>query len=1067
MRRSAAPPAAPAETAEERTRRIFPECFQGKWPDPARTPGQIPAHHPETYLVLPRRGQVPEPFRRGDPEGLAEDIARFIEEQGAVNLSPDVLRSAVGITYDQAFDEAHLRFQQQLNGEAPAWEALFHDDHAPGPNGTFRIRAGDKKKTMSPPLGPDSMIVQCMNKALQVLKPGYKVAVDPDGGQHMVLIHHNSDGLFSGEHYVQAFHADMLLHGSGRCFSNRTLSACLRDDGPLVFWLSFSETPVGLAFLKRSHHVARFAGQFYIHYAPLWAEYYRTHPGSTEDDFKRLWDVLVLQHVQEECERFGIQVEPEAILNMVQPGGGAMWHCLTVHGGTSQGGLRAFAIAQKDVDQGVVELPEKSIDNINGSRVLAGGMQLYKPLNVALTNKHGSEQIAEIIAGNRRGLRAASRELEAAVLHVLDEERSSLGVRLEPAHHKVTAPKVAPKAPKVAVPIITAKTTGFGHLPSLIGVVCSIREPEGGAPGKGKVLLWLEHNEASQDRTRATLVRNAAFTSAMNRLQTRRVSSPETVCSLVQPRTPVKTFGFGDFFLLCSPVSIDSAGELLRDRVARVLVPWNEFRELTEPLRDTLSELLKTVDRLENDGFRMVVFDLGLFYVTGDGRVILVFSGGGFLGPKKRALCDRNQTQEVTAKPMLRRNTSTYLPEFLKSQEVRADLNMRRLQDEARGHHEREALAANENADAADVAPTLREWSDSDLRNWHSAQRGRPMGVFGRGEGELNLVDESLTEDLDHFKGTTDAVMDLLRLTDIHQIMVWLVCTLREASKPGESFCARRQLLSNVLGKDTMEESFESMELFIYGRCTERTTEGRAAADYKTCKQPAAFRRLLEAVVFGMHDVYRERAAEGVSNMLFFSTVVYSPHDERLLSEGGIRLEVQLYPFDDPDFRQKVDAMLTKRKAKGRDKFPRTVLLRNEGEFGVGAHGPGAYEQGDFLGFYLGVSLRKDEDPHGRYVVTSLGKDPKYCDGFGVPASEHRRRGTFGSCMNSSWNREAEPPGTGKLQPNVTVDRDHQLQHTSEGRKLTLIPIFALHKFSDKPLHWDYDPGAGHGRSFN
>ena len=206
---------------------------------------------------MPRPGQVPEPFRLGDPEGLAEDIARTIEEQGAVNLSPDVLRSAVGNTYDQAFDEAHLRFEQQLNGEAPAWESLFHDDHAIDPNGTFRIRAGDKKKTMSPPLGPDSKIVRLMNEALNVLAPGYKVAVDPDGGQHIVLIHHDSAGLFSGEDYVQALHADMLLHGSGYQFSNQTLSACLREDGPLVFWLSFSETPIGLAFLKRSHHVAR------------------------------------------------------------------------------------------------------------------------------------------------------------------------------------------------------------------------------------------------------------------------------------------------------------------------------------------------------------------------------------------------------------------------------------------------------------------------------------------------------------------------------------------------------------------------------------------------------------------------------------------------------------------------------------------------------------------------------------------------------------------------------------------------------------------------------------------
>ena len=336
------------------------------------------------------------------------------------------------------------------------------------------------------------------------------------------------------------------------------------------------------------------------------------------------------------------------------------------------------------------------------------------------------------------------------------------------------------------------------------------------------------------------------------------------------------------------------------------------------------------------------------------------------------------------------------------------------------------------------------------------------MGLLGRWECKLEdlLVDERLREDLALFKGDTDALMDLLRQMDIHQILVWLVCTLREATQPEESFSERRKLLLKVFEKDTMEESFDSMALFIYGR-------SRAAARCKTCKQPAAFQRLLEAVVFGMIDAYLKTVAESVSNMLFFSTVVYSPHDERLLSEGGIRLEVQLYPFDDLDFRQKVDAMLKKRKAKGRDKFPRTVLLRNEGEFGVGAHGPDAYEEGELLGFYLGVSLRKDEEPHGRYVVTSVGKDPKYCDGFGVPASEHRRRGTFGSCMNSSWNREAEPPGTGKLQPNVIVDRDHQLQHTSEGRKLTLIPIFALHKFSDKPLHWDYDPGAGHGRSFN
>ena len=196
----------------------------------------------------------------------------------------------------------------------------------------------------------------------------------------------------------------------------------------------------------------------------------------------------------------------------------------------------------------------------------------------------------------------------------------------------------------------------------------------------------------------------------------------------------------------------------------------------------------------------------------------MFFFRGGFLGPKRRALCERNQTQDASAQLILRRSTLTHLSEYLKSSKVRADCNMKHLLKLVL-EDERAALAAvNEKAEADVVAPAFQEWSDSDLRNWHSAQRGRP--ALGRWEGELQdrLVDESLIEELGNSKGkTTIAVMDLLRLTDIHQIMVWLVCTLREASRPRKSFCARRQLLLKVLAKDTMEESFKSRALFIYG----------------------------------------------------------------------------------------------------------------------------------------------------------------------------------------------------------------------------------------------------------
>ena len=37
------------------------------------------------------------------------------------------------------------------------------------------------------------MIVRFMNEVLQVLAPGYKVALDPNGGHHIVLIHHDSN----------------------------------------------------------------------------------------------------------------------------------------------------------------------------------------------------------------------------------------------------------------------------------------------------------------------------------------------------------------------------------------------------------------------------------------------------------------------------------------------------------------------------------------------------------------------------------------------------------------------------------------------------------------------------------------------------------------------------------------------------------------------------------------------------------------------------------------------------------------------------------------------------------
>jgi hypothetical protein len=112
-------------------------------------------------------------------------------------------------------------------------------------------------------------------------------------------------------------------------------------------------------------------------------------------------------------------------------------------------------------------------------------------------------------------------------------------------------------------------------------------------------------------------------------------------------------------------------------------------------------------------------------------------------------------------------------------------------------------------------------------------------------------------------------------------------------------------------------------------------------------------------VIFSLRAAYRGRAFKELSYMLFLTTAVFSPGEELLLSGEGIRMEVRLYPFDDPIFQKDALAQLGRAGAKGLDKFPRTMLLRNEGQFGFGVFGPEEYKKGDFLGFYLG-QLKKN-----------------------------------------------------------------------------------------------------------
>jgi len=136
------------------------------------------------------------------------------------------------------------------------------------------------------------------------------------------------------------------------------------------------------------------------------------------------------------------------------------------------------------------------------------------------------------------------------------------------------------------------------------------------------------------------------------------------------------------------------------------------------------------------------------------------------------------------------------------------------------------------------------------------------MGVLGRWNAEFSdlVADDHLIEDLESAK-EADQIMALLRLTDVHQIMVWLVCELREASRKCETWAARRPMLVTILKSDSMEDFIQGMQLFVLGGNPIRAKLARDADSQPLlpCNQPAAFKRLLEMVSFSLHPAYRER----------------------------------------------------------------------------------------------------------------------------------------------------------------------------------------------------------------
>ena len=959
---------------------------------------------------------------------VTDQIIRILQEEGVVNLTPELLHDVAGDLLEAAREEAHTLFQTQ----GDRWPGLFHDT----PDSEGNIQAGDKKKTISKALGKDSLILKLFQMILsgpRGLMPGYNVARHPNGSHHIVLLHHADESLYPGRHYAQIFHTDMQCT-LRKEFSIETLQACLRQDGPRIMWLDlnkFNKT-IALCFYLRAHRAARVANLFYArNYAPLLDVYQEQHPGKTESDFYPVWAALVEAHVRDQCK--DLQIEAEAVLNTFRPLGGGAWDALMPHAGTSYGGLRAFAVVLKPVDQGQVQLPENIIDPWAISTVYAGIIggsgSILQQLEVALTNTYVAEHLSASLAIPQK---SASAKQKAALLQVLDRVGSDWGLKPTPGHDSKPLSLL------------------FKHQP-FFGLVCH-------GQGQCKAVVWFEFRNS--DVQRGCLFRHVAF--ALRLHAQRMPEGLKPVCSLFDPNASVATLVLEEFSLAYSAVVME--GKPLAAHFQSVLRPWFERRELTEEQRYSIYAVVLAFDALEDAGFRFVVFDQNLLSIDLHYNVRLICAGSGFLGEKKRSQCNRGQFQGPT--PLARRNTSLHVDQFLANAEAPAGCNMRRLRRLANDKLDSLVEAASlpvssvdEQDSSSEEASAWRSWSDSNVRKWLAGENKKGMALLGRYEGDPNhlFIDEDFAKAINDAEDAF-SLMDVLRQTDVHQLILWLAGGFRAQAPEKQSFCNMKTMLfgaDGVLKKPSMEDACAAMATFLHGLTPLRDMPHRNKE--LSCHQPEALKRLCEFFISALHPANREDAAAELSYMLFVTTVVHTPGNELLLSGGGIVMKVQLFPFDDDDFKAKVRNML--KETEGLE-FPRDVFLRNEGDVGVGVFAPGKWKKGHFFGFYLGT----DDNPRGRHVVTSIGLDTKHCDGAAswfLPFSVFLERGTPGSFVNSSWNRAAD------IRPNLRLDRRKQLTHFYNGKLLVLIPMFVQYDFADAFTSWDYNPNARGGSSFN
>lgn len=166
----------------------------------------------------------------------------------------------------------------------------------------------------------------------------------------------------------------------------------------------------------------------------------------------------------------------------------------------------------------------------------------------------------------------------------------------------------------------------------------------------------------------------------------------------------------------------------------------------------------------------------------------------------------------------------------------------------------------------------LRKWWDSIPRLnvfWRlETHKGTTLGNFQ----EL-FVQEGATIDIDQ-----------VRLADVHQIIVWLLCLMRSSKK--EMAKSSLLLLEAVLNCPSVEEMQAKMALFLEDRPLQ--IQNRRSTAGPTCRQPAALLLLIDMALQVLRKETRARAAAELQNAHFFTSTIHgAEYEARLNGDAG------------------------------------------------------------------------------------------------------------------------------------------------------------------------------------